>query len=261
MAIDTSKVDLSEVTDLTKVDTKKVNKESLKETKEIKEIKEFPHELELQGRKIKFRTWKLKDKENLLKAKTNYEKKKVLVYNCLENPETPLDYLEYEYVLFSIRNASLPNYITSYVIRCPECGEVFKCNVHFNDILERDAREYKEIKSGNITIKVDNIKNQKFYEEMISNIEDDEQKILIDFVLHISEFNGRLDLSASDIVKILDNLEIEQFEDIFRQWNAMRFAFKTVGYVECPECGFEEQYDFKKLDNFYPKSWQHIGGI
>lgn len=258
MAIDTSKVDLSNIQDLTKP---KTIVKTVQEIQENKTNNDFPYELELQGRKIKFRTWKLKDKENLLKAKTNYEKKKVLVYNCLEKPDTPLDYLEYEYVLFSIRNASLPNYVTSYVIRCPDCGEVFKCNVHFSNILDRDIREYKEIKSGDISIKVDNIKNQKFYEEMISNIEEDEQKILIDFVLHISEFNGRLDLSASDIVKILNNLEIEQFEDIFKQWNEMRFAFKTVGYVECPECGREDQYDFKQVDNFYPKSWQNIAGI
>ena len=110
MAIDTSKVDLNNVQTLSK-DGK------LSESKT-----EFPYELELQGRKIKFRTWKLKDKERLLKAKTNYEKKKVLVYDCLENPDTPLDYIEYEYVLFNIRNASLPTYITSYVIKCPDCG-------------------------------------------------------------------------------------------------------------------------------------------
>ena len=260
MAIDTSKIDLSEIQTLSEVKKTETN-ETVKTVKNIPKSQEFPYELELQGRKIKFRTWKLKDKEKLLKAKTNFEKKKVLVYDCLENPDTPLDYLEYEYVLFNIRNASLPTYITSYVIKCPNCGEVMKCNVHFSDILEKDNREYKEIKSGDITIKVDNIKNQKFYEEMISNIEEDEQKVLIDFVLHISEFNGRLDLSASDIVNILDNLEIEQFEDIFKQWNSMRFAYKTIGYVQCPECGREDQYDFKKLDNFYPKSWHNIAGI
>ena len=41
----------------------------------------------------------------------------------------------------------------------------------------------------------------------------------------------------------------------------MRFAYKTVGYVQCPECGREDQYDFKKVDNFYPKSWHNIAGI
>ena len=56
-------------------------------------------------------------KQEYEEAKTNYEKKKVLVYNCLENPDTPLDYLEYEYVLFSIRNASLPTYVTKYIIK------------------------------------------------------------------------------------------------------------------------------------------------
>ena len=114
MAIDTSKIDLSEIQTLSEVKTE-INEtnETDKVVKNIPKSQEFPYELELQGRKIKFRTWKLKDKERLLKAKTNYEKKKVLVYDCLENPDTPLDYIEYEYVLFNIRNTSLPSYITS----------------------------------------------------------------------------------------------------------------------------------------------------
>ena len=61
MAIDTSKVDLSNVQDLTKPKT--ISK-PVQEIKENKVSNDFPFELELQGRKIKFRTWKLKDKEN-----------------------------------------------------------------------------------------------------------------------------------------------------------------------------------------------------
>ena len=94
MAIDTSKIDLSEIKTLSEVKKTETN-ETVKTVKNTQKSQEFPYELELQGRKIKFRTWKLKDKEKLLKAKTNYEKKKVLVYDCLENPDTPLDYLEY----------------------------------------------------------------------------------------------------------------------------------------------------------------------
>ena len=248
MAIDTSKIDLKNVETLPKVSP---------ETEKT----EFKYSLELQGRTVKFRTWKVKDKENLLKAKTNYDKKKVLVFDCLEKPETALDYIEYEYVLFNIRNKSLPTYVTEYVVRCPDCGKAYNCNVHFSDILESDNRKYSEIKSNGFVIKVDNIKNQDFYENMIMNIEDSEQKILIDFVLHITEFNSRIDFSAEELIKIFDSMDIETFEDIFRQWNAMRFSYNTLGYCTCPDCGYEDQFAFKNVDNFYPKSWINIKGI
>ena len=85
MAIDTSKIDLSEIQTLSEVKKTETNetKETDKTVKNIPKSQEFPYELELQGRKIKFRTWKLKDKERLLKAKTNYEKKKVPMKNPL----------------------------------------------------------------------------------------------------------------------------------------------------------------------------------
>lgn len=259
MAIDTSKIDLSEIQTLSEVKTE--TNESDKTVKSIPKSQEFPYELELQGRKIKFRTWKVKDKENLIKAKTNYDKKKALVFNCLENPNEALDYLEYEYVLFNIRNKSLPNYVTKYVLRCPNCGAVYNCNVHFSDILEKNDRKYSEIKSGNYSIKVGNIRNQEFYENMIMNITDNEQKILIDFILHITEFNSRIDFSAEELIKIFDSMDIEVFEDIFKQWNSMRFSYNTIGYCTCPECDYEDRFDFKDVDNFYPKSWFNIGGI
>ena len=71
MAIDTSKIDLSEIQTLSEVKKTETN-ETDKIVKDIPKSQEFPYELELQGRKIKFRTWKLKDKEKLLKSKTNY---------------------------------------------------------------------------------------------------------------------------------------------------------------------------------------------
>ena len=262
MAIDTSKIDLSEIKTLSEVKKTETNEtDKIEKEQNIPKSQEFPYELELQGRKIKFRTWKVKDKENLIKAKTNYDKKKALVFNCLENPNEALDYLEYEYVLFNIRNKSLPNYVTKYVIRCPNCGTVYNCNVHFSDILEKNDRKYTEIKSGNYSIKVGNIKNQEFYENMLMNITNNEQKILIDFILHITEFNSRIDFSAEELIKIFDSMDIEVFEDIFKQWNSMRFSYNTIGYCTCPECDYEDRFDFKDVDNFYPKSWFNIGGI
>ena len=56
-------------------------------------------------------------------------------------------------------------------------------------------------------------------------------------------------------------IDIETFEDIFKQWNSMRFSYNTIGYCTCPDCGYEDRFDFKDVDNFYPKSWFNIGGI
>ena len=56
-------------------------------------------------------------------------------------------------------------------------------------------------------------------------------------------------------------MDIETFEDIFKQWNSMRFSYNTIGYCTCPDCGYEDRFDFKDVDNFYPKSWFNIGGI
>ena len=204
MAIDTSKIDLSEIQTLSEV-KKTETKETDKIVKNIPKSQEFPYELELQGRTIKFRTWKVKDKENLIKAKTNYDKKKALVFNCLENPNEALDYLEYEYVLFNIRNKSLPNYVTKYVLRCPNCGTVYNCNVHFSDILEKNDRKYTEIKSGNYSIKVGNIKNQEFYENMIISVKihysdgtTEERKYYTDYRISWSVSPGKMNIVSKE---------------------------------------------------------------
>src|SRR5574344_1521073 len=71
----------------------------------------------------------------------------------------------------------------------------------------------------------------------------------------------RIDFSAEELIKIFDSMDIETFEDIFKQWNSMRFSYNTLGYCTCADCGYEDQFDFKDIDNFYPKSWFNIGGI
>lgn len=225
---------------------------------------EYPYTVELRNRKINFRPWKVQDKEALEQAGTLYEKRKALVYNCLENPKTPLDQDEYQYVLVQIRNSTLKHYETQYNFICSKCKKEYAFVANLNDIITPDFKPYTKIKTKNYTIELQDVCNQEFYENLMQRVEDSSSadkpnlKFLLDFILHIKTFNNSIQFTAESILDTVNQMDVEEFETIIRKWNSMRFKLNNKHIVTCPYCENEELAEFDTIPNFFPKSWSNL---
>lgn len=207
--------------------------------------------------KIKFRPWLVKDKFAIKDAKTIYDKRKALVYNCLETPDIALDINEFQYVLFCIRNASV-DYVTEYNVVCDHCQKEYVVDVNFKDVLIPIFADYSPIMTKNYTFELQEVKNQQFYEEVMQNISDSERRTLLDFIMHVKSINDDYSLDATQIFKIINNMNTSEFEELLTAWEKKHFRFTLEAKAKCPHCSEFSAYRFTAVDNFFPKSWSKI---
>lgn len=224
----------------------------------------FPYTLKLRDREINFRAWKVQDKINLENAKTIYEKRKALVYNCLEDPNTALDMNEYQYVLLQIRNKTLKHYEVQYNFICSKCYKEYAYIANLDELIKPVFEPYTTIKTKNYTIELQDICNQNFYEILMQNIEESNiedkinQKILMDFILHIKTFNNDINFTAESILNTINEMDVEEFESIIIQFNKMKFKLNNINTIKCPYCEHEELMKFDSIPNFFPLSWSGL---
>lgn len=215
-------------------------------------------EINLNNRTINFRKWKVKDRNNFVKATNDIERRYALVYNCLEDPNTPLDMEEYNYMLLMIRSLSLTPILT-YTLKCvnPNCGKIYTTNVDISENLKNiKPCPYNDIVIDNIKIKIQRIKNQKAYEEHINSTTSPFTRYLMDFCLHIKSINDSEILTLDDVFNFMNELDVDAFEGIMTQWEDQRFKVDMKGYIECPHCHENVLYSFDDLPDFFPKSWK-----
>lgn len=221
----------------------------------MKSQDKFPNTCDIGRLKLKFRPWKIKDKFTLKDAKTIYDKRKALVYNCLETPDVALDLNEFQYVLFSIRNASL-DYVTQYNVTCDHCKKEFVVDVNFGDVLVPKFSDYTEIKTKDHIFELQEVRNQKFYEEAMQNETDSEKRFLLDLSLHISGIDGDASFNASKVLEFIQDLPVHEFEELAQQWNKQRFSFTVEAKAKCPFCSEFSLYRFLSIPNFFPESFE-----
>ena len=225
---------------------------------------DFPYTLKIRDRELKFRSWKVQDKINLENAKTIYDKRKALVYNCLENPNIALDMNEYQYVLLQIRNKTLKHYEVQYNFICSKCYKEYAFIANLDDIIKPEFKPYSVIKTKNYTIELQDICNQNFYESLMQDIENSDiedkanQKILMDFILHIKTFNNDINFNTKSILDIINNMDVEEFENIMIQYNDMKFKLNNISTIQCPYCEHKETVQFDTIPNFFPISWTNL---
>ena len=216
----------------------------------------FPHTCDIGRAKLKFRPWKVKDKFALRAAETIYDKRKALVYNCLEKPETALDINEFQYVLFCIRNQSL-DYVTQYDVTCDHCKKGYVVDVNFKDVLVPRFGDYTEIKTSSHTFELQEIKNQGYYEEAMQNETDPERRFLLDLTMHIASIDGDASFKATEVLDFIQELSMKEFEDLSRAWKNQRFSFNIEARVKCPFCSEYSLFRFLTVPNFFPESWEN----
>lgn len=212
-------------------------------------------EIELNGRTIKYRKWKVKDKKALDNAESNIERRKIIVYGCLEDPNTALDLEEYNYVLALIRDYSLHNTL-DYDLECPDCHHKFTVGKTSGQIVKPIFAKYGTIEFKSQTITVGNVKNRDIYEESINKTLTSMERYISDFALHIQTINGSDVSSIDEVIDFLDNLDVDDYENVFAQWDNMRFKCDLIHPVTCPNCNKVNLFDFSDMPTFFPISWE-----
>lgn len=203
---------------------------------------------------IAFRKWKVKDRDAFVNAQNDYDRRQALVYNCLENKTIALDNEQYNYVLIQIRCESVSPML-HYTLRCPECGSVLDVDVDLREIVHVRYQDFHDIVIPGLKITLAEVKNREAYERRMSETQDTYNKYLIDLAFHINTINDAYPQSFNGVVEFIRDLDVDQFENIFRQWDTQRFKVLMNGDLTCSNCGITTKWNFDDLPGFLPASW------
>jgi hypothetical protein len=207
----------------------------------------------IRNKEVKYRKWKVKDKKKIIQSVDDKKLiKDALVYDCIKE-DIALSEEEYKFMLYKIRNISLKDKI-DYVFECQNCSEIFDYSADLDEIMSSSFEEYGEIISGNTFISIDSIRNKNFYEDQILDLNESDKQF-IDFLLHIKSINDNTGFTFEELKNEFNNMNIDIFEDIFKQWQDLKFKVNNIGTVKCPKCSDEIQMEFDLLPNFFPDSW------
>lgn len=211
------------------------------------------HDVTFNGRTIKFRKWKVKDKKALDKCENEIQKRKVYVYNCLENQNEPLDIEEYNYVLANIRDYSLDKEL-EYELVCPHCNENKTISMKASEAVVFKDANYEPLVHDDIIIEIGPIKSQELYESIVIQSITLSERYINDFAMHIITINGN-DVDYKEAIDFIDDLDVSVYEDIFEQWESKRAKCSFNHKIKCDKCNNESEYSFEDMKDFYPVSW------
>lgn len=212
----------------------------------------------IRDKEIKFRKWRVKDKNRLLDIIENQLDPNLIVdsmvYECIEDREIALSPEEYKYMLIQIRKESISKYI-DYEFVCENCKNEYSFRADLDEIAKPSFKEYGILKSNNTSFKMGHIRNRNFYLDALNDTDDNKLKKMIDFMFHVQELNGSDAFTFDTLFDFVDNMEIDVAEDIFKQWEDMKFKINDICDVTCPHCKFTETFKFDDLPSFFPDEW------
>lgn len=220
----------------------------------------YEHSLTVRDNIIKYRKWKVKDRKKFIKMLSDIENIKeqeasnVLVYDCLENPKVILSPEEYRYVLTQIRKTSIGGDI-DFKFTCSACKSPFNVKLDLDYIVKPKFSEYLNIKVDEIKIELGDVISKEHYDKRISDCKSEEDIYLTDFLYHIKSINGNNTFTFDELSNYFDNLDTDDVDNIFDEWDTMRFIVDDLAEVECPKCGHKENYIFDDLPGFFPTKW------
>lgn len=211
--------------------------------------------IKLGNKELTIRKWKAKEKKEFLntvrKSETLDSLQDVLVYNCIEE-KVALNAEEFKYMMTQIRSYSLGDEI-ELEFYCDSCKSKFLNTVKLSEIVKPVFSNTNEIKTKNYKIKMSTIKNVDYYKEVIKNNPTEEKDY--DFYLRIDSINADDSLSLEEIVDLFNEMDIDEFDSIFEQWEAIRFKIDDVTEISCKKCESTVKYSFDVIPGFFPPSW------
>lgn len=211
--------------------------------------------IKLGNRDITIRKWKAREKKEFLNIVRTSESldllQDVLVYNCIEE-NVALNAEEFKYILTQIRSYSLGEEI-ELEFYCESCKSKFLNTISLNSVVKPVFSSLKQIKTKNYNIKMGEIKNIDFYKKTIKENPLEEKDY--DFYLRIESVNGDNTLTLDEIIEIFNEMDIDEFDSIFSQWENMRFKIDDTTDISCVKCGNSVTYSFDEIPGFFPPSW------
>ena len=213
----------------------------------------FDHTVKIKNKTIKFRKWKVKDKKKFLSDENNQENmREALVFDCLEDSNICLSEEEFKYLFMMIREKSIKEKV-GYVFDCSECNEKFEYFADLEEVMKPEYKDVSEIQVNNHIFTLGSIRNQSFYNQAMDACTG-EEKYLVDFILHISKYNDE-PKTFDQLQDVINEMDIDEFETIYKKWEDIRYKVNQVHDVECPKCGHVEALEFDDLPGFFPDSW------
>lgn len=211
--------------------------------------------IKLGTNEITIRKWKAKEKKEFLNTVRTSDSldvlQDVLVYNCIEE-DVALSAEEFKYVMTQIRSYSLGETIDLEFF-CENCKVKFLNTINLKEIIKPIISNKKEIKTANYKIRLGKIRNPSFYRETIKNNPLEEKDY--DFYLRISSINDNDSMSLEEIVQLFNDMDIDEFDNIFEKWENMRFKIDDTAEICCKKCGTAVKYSFDEVPGFFPPSW------
>jgi hypothetical protein len=230
--------------------------------------------LPLTKKNVRYRPFLVKEEKILLMAMESGEEKtitdaiKQIVNNCcleqIDVDELPI--LDLEFLFLNLRSKSVGE-IVELQYKCnniikdengkeKNCGNLVKFNINLLEIKpEFDTNHDNKILLGEklgVLMKYPNFKS-------ISNISEDDggvQSILkiisnsIDCVFDDDNMYYRKDISDSEMMEFLENLNREQFAKIQNFFETIPKIQKNVQF-KCVKCGYNEQILIEGIQNFF----------
>lgn len=206
-------------------------------------------------KKYNIRKWKAKEKKEFLNTIKRGDSldtlQNVLVYNCIEgdaafNPD------EFKFVLTKIREYSLGSELNLEFF-CEKCKSKFLKVLNISDIIKPIYKNINTIKTNNYNIQLTSIRNCSIYKETIEKFPENSYEY--DFYLRIESINDNDAMTLDEIVELFDNMDIDEFDNIFNQWEDIRFKINDEVDVSCSSCGNTVRYSFDSIPGFFPVNW------
>lgn len=227
------------------------------------------------GKKIKFRPFLSKEEKVLMLVKQSENSAEILqamrditdvcTFNKLDMPQMPL--FDLEYVFLQLRSKSIGEVI-EIDMKCNNqvpklgvedenmvpCGGLIPFSIGIPDIQVTFPEDHTNVikleKDIGITMRYPSIDDMEMLED---NKQDDVEiiKALIENVFDKENVYEASDTKEDDLQDFVDNISSMQLEDIRKQFfYTMPFLSHEVKY-KCPKCGFEGEYTFTGINDFF----------
>lgn len=228
-------------------------------------------EIDLGHKKVKVRKWKVKDRnkfKEIMRTVTNKNKLessstssltkdliRALVVGCLEEP-IDLSPEELEYLFIKIREISISDEF-NLKYTCAECKTKNDHTLKIEDTISFTFSEYVDITSDNITVKMGKVLNSDFYNNKLY----DEKYIdifdIVDFCLHIHEFNSRKDFTLDSLIEEIAELDTNTLDNLLEQYDKIKFSIVREKEIKCQneKCKKTYNFVFDEIPGFFPKTW------
>lgn len=214
----------------------------------------YPHELELNGKVIKYRKWKGKDKNKFLEMFKEVQNitlqntLKTLVDSCIEDSNQIFSPEEYKYLLSMIRQESLGDDM-EVLVSCESCEHVYEYKYKITEVLRPKHSTLNSFKTQNQEVVFGGVRNKELY---IKAMEDNPQK---DILYRVREVNSEDSFTMKELEDILMDLDVDEYDAILEYFNENKFLVMDEVPLECPKCGFVEDVSFDEIPDFFPDSW------